>query len=197
MAETNVSTPPPRKRHGVLRVIGWILGILIVLVVVAYFIGTSSAFLKGVILPRVSKSMNAQITVSDASISPFSRVVLHDVKVQTTGSEPLVTVPEVRLRYSLMDIIGGHINVDEVTLSSPTIVLVQNPDGTSNLDPILKGQKQQPQKPQAPSKPSKPTQIDIRKVALTDGTFRQVKLYAGNHKDVTEISHLNLKVTNL
>ncbi|HTL18829.1 MAG TPA: AsmA family protein [Patescibacteria group bacterium] len=196
MAETNVSTPPPRKRHGVLRVIGWILGILIVLVVVAYFIGTSSAFLKGVILPRVSKSMNAQITVSDASISPFSRVVLHDVKVQTTGSEPLVTVPEVRLRYSLMDIIGGHINVDEVTLSSPTIVLVQNPDGTSNLDPILKSQKQE-EKPSKPSTPSKPLQINVKKVELTDATIRQIKLYKGGNRDLTELSHVNLGLDNL
>jgi len=149
MADTNVSSPAPRKRHGFLRAIGFIFLILIVLLVVAYFVGTSSAFFRGMILPKVSKAMNAQVTVSDASISPFSHVVLHDLKVQTTGSEPLVTAPEVRLRYSLFDIIGGHINVEEVTLSSPTLTLVQNPDGTSNLDPILQSQK-------AESKPSKP-----------------------------------------
>ena len=83
---------------------------------VAYFVATSSAFFKGVILPRASKALNATITVSDASVSPFRQVVLHNLKVQTAGSEPLVTAPEVRLRYSLMDILGGNIHVDEATL---------------------------------------------------------------------------------
>ncbi len=195
MADTNVSSPAPRKRGGLLRAIAWILGILILLLVVVYFVGTSSAFLKGVILPRVSKAINAQITVSDASISPFKQVVLHDLKVQTTGTEPLVTAPEVRLRYSLMDIIGGHINVDEVTLTSPTIVLVQNPDGTSNLDPLLQSQKKE-EKPSQPAS-AKPAQVRIQKVALTEGTLRQIKLYKGGNKDTTEVSHLNVTLENL
>src|SRR5262249_37586367 len=155
------------------------VGILIVLLVVVYFVGTSAAFLKGVILPKASKSLNATITVSDASISPFKEVVLKDLKIQTTGTDPLVSAPEARLRYSLMDIIGGKSNVDEVTLTSPTVVLVQNTDGTSNLDPILNSQKGQPEKPKEPSKPSKPPQVNVKKIALTDATVRQVKLYKG------------------
>jgi uncharacterized protein involved in outer membrane biogenesis len=196
MAEANISSSAPRKPRGWLRIFALILGLLVVLLIVGYFVGTSSAFLKGFILPRVSKSLNAQVTVADASISPFSQVVLHDLKVQTTGPDPLVTAPEVRLRYSLMDIIGGHINVDEVTLTSPTVVLVQNPDGTSNLDPILKSQKKQ-QEPPKPSGVSKPLQINVKKVALTDGTVRQIKLYKGNNSDVTELSHVNISLDNL
>ena len=196
MADTNVSSPAPRKRRSWLRAIVWVLGILVVLVVVVYFVATSSAFLKAMILPKVSKAINAEVTVSDASISPFSQVVLHNLKVQTTGSEPLVTAPEVRLRYSLVDIIGGHINVDEISLTSPTVVLVQNPDGTSNLDPILESQKKQPEKAK-PSAPSKPLQINVKKVALTDATVRQVKLYKGNNQDVTELSHVNVTLDNL
>ena len=72
MAETNTkaSTPAPRKRHGFLRFLAWFLGIFIILLVVLYFVGTSSGFLKGVVLPRVGKSINSDVTVSDASISP-------------------------------------------------------------------------------------------------------------------------------
>src|ERR1035441_8603129 len=105
MTDTTVKTPAPRKRRGWLRAVAWVFGLLIVLLVVVYFVATSGAFFKGVILPRVSKTMGAEVTVSEASISPFKQVVLHNLKVQTTGAEPLVTVPEVRLRYSLMDII--------------------------------------------------------------------------------------------
>ena len=196
MANTTVNPPAPRKRGGFLRAIAWILGILVLLVVVVYFVATSSAFFKGVILPKVSKAMNAQVTVSDASVSPFKQVVLHDLKVQTTGPDPLLTAPEVRLRYSLMDIIGGHINVDEVALTSPTIVIIQNPDGTSNLDPLLQTQKKE-EKPTKPSTPSKTPQVKIQKLALTDGTLRQVKLYKGGNRDSAEVSHLNVTLENV
>jgi len=196
MADATVTTPAPRKRRGWVRVIGWMFGILLVLIIVAYFVGTSSAFFKGVILPKISAALNATVTVSDASIHPFSEVVLSNLKVQTTG-EPLVSVSEVRARYSLMDIIRGNIHVDEVALNAPTVVLVQNPDGTSNLDPILKAMQQQPAKPKAEAKPSKPAQIDIRKVAVSDATIRQVKLYAGNHRELAELAHVNLTVTDL
>jgi len=175
----------------------WALAVLVVLAIAGYFVVTSAAFLKGVILPRVGAAVNANITVSDATISPFHEVILQNLKVQTTGTDPLVTAPEVRLVYSLGKIIGGNIAVDEITLTSPTVTLVQNPDGTSNLDPILKALNQAPQKPSAPAQPSKPPQIDIKKIALTDGTIRQVKLYGGNHQDVVAVSHLNVNLADL
>jgi hypothetical protein len=86
-----------RPRWG--RRIGIAVGILVLLLVVIYFVATSSAFLKGVILPRAGKSLNAQITVDDASISPFSQVILKNFRLKTTGTEPLVSANEVRLRY--------------------------------------------------------------------------------------------------
>jgi uncharacterized protein involved in outer membrane biogenesis len=143
MADTISVTPAPRKRRVWLRALAAVFAVLIVLLVVVYFVATSSGFLTGVILPRVSKAVNAQITVSDASISPFSQVVLRGLKVQTTGPEPLVSAAEVRLRYSLMDIIKGNIRVEEVTVTAPTVCLIQNADGTSNLDPLLKAQLKQ------------------------------------------------------
>ena len=139
MTDTTVGTPAPRKRRGWLRAIAWVFGILIVLLVAVYLVATSGAFFKGVILPRVSKAMNAEVTVSDASISPFKQVVLHNLKVQTTGAEPLVTAAEVRLRYSLMAILGGNIRVDEIALSSPTVVLVENADGSQQPRPDPEG----------------------------------------------------------
>ena len=190
---------PSKKRFSWLRLLAWIFGSLLVLLVVAYFVGTSAAFLKGVILPKVGKAVNAEITVSDATISPFSQVILKDLKVKTTGSEPLVSASEVRLRYSLMAIIRGNIQVEEVTLVSPTIVLVKNADGTSNLDPLLKSQPTTATKTttSTTTKSSAPLQIDIKKIALTDATIRNETLYAGGQKDVAEISKVNVSVENV
>jgi uncharacterized protein involved in outer membrane biogenesis len=195
MADATTTSPVRPKKRRWLRLLGWVFGILILLLVVGYFVGTSSSFFKGVILPKVSASLNATVTVSDASVSPFKQVVLRDLKVQTTGTEPLVAAAEVRLRYNLMDIIGGNIHVDEAALVSPTINLIENPDRTSNLDPILKSPKQKPQP--EPTKPSKPPQIDIRKVSLSEGTIRQVKLYKNGNRDQTELSHINVTAENL
>src|SRR5215467_11214699 len=99
MPDTIVSSPSPRKPRRGLRLVVWTLGVLILLLVVVYFVGTSSAFFKGIILPRVSKALNANVTVADASISPFKQVVLHNLKVQLGDQEALISAPEVRARY--------------------------------------------------------------------------------------------------
>src|SRR5258706_5748072 len=193
---TLVTAPAPRPRRRWLRTLLWIVGLFMVLLVVVYFVGTSSVFFQAVILPRVSKSLHTNITVSDASISPFKEVILHNLKVRTTGEEPLVTAPEVRARYRLMNIIGGNIDVDEITLASPTITLVENPDGSSNLDPITKSQKAQPAE-KKPAKASSTTHIDLKKLALSGATIRKVKNYPGGNRDLIELSNVNITMDDL
>ncbi|MEY2466427.1 MAG: hypothetical protein QOD03_948, partial [Verrucomicrobiota bacterium] len=63
MADTKEVSPPQKRRRG-LRVVLWIFLTLLVLLVVGFFIATSSAFFKSVVLPRVGASLNADITVS-------------------------------------------------------------------------------------------------------------------------------------
>jgi uncharacterized protein involved in outer membrane biogenesis len=180
-----------RPRWG--RWIGIAFGILVLLLVIIYFVATSAAFLKGVILPRAGKSLNAQITVDDASISPFSQVVLKNFRLKTTGTEPLVSANEVRLRYSLMDIIRGHINVDEATLDTPTISIVKEADGSSNLDPLLKGEKKKEEK-----KPgNKKTNLDVKNVALKNGTVRITQKLKNGGPNTTELTGLNVALDQL
>src|SRR5437762_11706811 len=142
MADSPTSSSQPVKRRSWTRKLLIIGASFLVLLVVFYLVATSAAFLKGVVLPRVGKALNAEITVGDASLSPFSQVALRQLTIKTTGAEPLLQANEVRLRYSLWSIIGGKIKVDEVTLDSPAIQIVQNADGTSNLDPLLKKEAQ-------------------------------------------------------
>ena len=89
-----------RPRWG--RRLGIAAAVLVILLVAVYFTATSALFLKGFILPRAGKAVNAEITVEDASISPFSSVVLKNLRLRTTGTEPLLTAGEVRLRYGLL-----------------------------------------------------------------------------------------------
>ena len=161
MANTTIATPPRKKRRG-WRILILVAGLLIVLIVAAGFIVTSPAFLKRVILPRISQALNTDVTVSGATIHPFSEIELRDLKVQAKGREPVVTAPEIRVRYHLRDILGGNIHVDEITLLSPTVKLVENPDGSSNLDPLLKALKGKPSGTKAPRRrPDRPSRCKL------------------------------------
>ena len=75
--------------------------------VVAYFVVTSSGFIKRVILPRVSAAIHADVTVTDISVHPFSKITVRGLKVQAKGQEPVITAPEVRASYSLWSILRG------------------------------------------------------------------------------------------
>lgn len=195
MTDTPTAQGPP-KRRGWLRKLIWVAGTLLILLVVFYFVATSSAFFKGVILPKISKALNATVTVEEASISPFSQVVLRNLQVRTTGAEPLVTAAELRARYSLWKILRGTIQVEEVVLASPVVQIIKNADGTSNLDPILKTEKKSPEaKPSSSS--SKPPQIDIRKLALNNATVRMVQHHKAGGRDVTELSNVTLTMADL
>jgi hypothetical protein len=191
------TAPPPRKRRRGLKIFGTILGIIVLLLVVAYFVGTSEGFVKSVILPRVSKSMNATITTEHASISPFSHVRFQNLKIITTGNEPLLSAQDVDATYSLMKMIRGDIAVQKVEIVSPVIQIIQNADGTSNVDPLTKSKEKEQKGPSKPSKASKPPRLDIQQVELRNATVRQMKNLKGGGRDLTEISNLNLTLNNL
>ncbi len=194
MDKPTITLPSTPKRRRWFRSLAWIFGVLVLLLVAAYFVGTSAAFFKGVILPRVGQSIHATVTVTDASISPFSEVVLGNLKVMTSGEEPLVSAAEVSARYSLMDILRGNIHVDDVTLSSATVIVVENPDGTHNYDPLLKapGEKPKEPKPAVASQATKPPRLDVRRIAFKDATVRQIKRYKTGTRDVRELGHVDI-----
>src|SRR5262245_1535640 len=169
-----------------------ILAIVTALLVIGYFVVTSTAFRKGVILPRVGQSLGADITVQDASISPFSQVTLRKLVVKTSGLEPLVMADEVRARYDLLAILRGTIRVHEVTLLSPDVRIVREPDGQSNLDPLLtKGGK-----PPGPGS-KQPSQLDVQNISLKNGHLLQLKKQKSGSAETTEFSNLDLSVDRL
>jgi len=190
-----LSSSEPRRRSSWRRKLLFICGGLLVLLVVAYFVLTSSAFFKGVILPRVGRAVGGEVTVADASISPFSQVILRRLTVKTTGTEPLLKAEEVRLRYGLLPILGGTIKVDEITIASPIVQIVENADGTCNLDPLWKKKPSSPAK-QTPA-PSKPPQVDLKNFTLKNATIRRVKHLKDGGLEVAELNNVNITLNQL
>ncbi|MDB6038470.1 MAG: putative assembly protein, partial [Verrucomicrobiales bacterium] len=141
---------------------------------------------------RVGKSMNSDLKVETLSLSPFSEVHLTGLKLQPNGKEPLLTAAEAHVRYNLMDIIRGTIRVDEVTLVSPVIELIKNPDGTSNLDPITQGSS----KEKKASEPKK-LQLAIKNISLKNGTVRITEKLKDGGTKTTELGNLNVTLDQL
>ncbi|MGA2179033.1 MAG: AsmA family protein [Verrucomicrobiota bacterium] len=176
----------------------WVAGVLVILTLVGYLVVTSSGFIKRVILPRVSAAIHADVTVTDISVHPFSKITVRGLKVQAKGQEPVITAPEVRASYSLWSILRGKPRISEIVLMSPTVNLIENPDGSSNWDALqASGKKPSESKPSRPGKTSKPAQIEVRKATLSNATFRKTKNYPGNRRDSLEVGNVNVMLASL
>lgn len=197
-ATTDAAKPGPRKRVSWWRIVAWCGGLLLVLLVTLFFVATSSSFLQSRILPRVSEAIHANVTVSSAEIHPFSEIILHDLKVQQTNQPALLTAHLVRVRYHLWDVLGGKIRVDEADLDSPTIQIVENPDGSGNLSAWEKSQKKSTGAKSTPAKKSsKPPDIDIRKVTISNASVLLIQNHDAGTRDLAELTNVSLTVTGV
>jgi hypothetical protein len=167
---------------------------LTALLVVAYFVLTSSAFLKAVVLPRAGKAMKATVTADDIALSPFSSLRLRNLKVQTTGEAPLLHAEEVLVRYKLFSVVRGRIVVPEILLVRPEVTIVKSADGRSNLDPLMAGAESTPAP--APGK-SAELVLDLQKVTIRDGALAYIDRRAGGGSQSSTITNLNLTLTEL
>ena len=198
MTDSTSQTRPP-KRGGWKKKLLWLAVGLLLLLVGAFFLLTSATFVKGVVLPKVGAALNADLAVADLEVSPFSKVFMRDVKFTPKGATPLFTAQEVRLRYSLMAILGGKLTIEEFTVASPVVTVVVNADGTSNLDPLTQAQKAGGKAPAKPTtaKSSAAPKLDITSVALKNATIRYTKNFKGGGHEVVELANANLTLSNL
>jgi len=178
------------------RRLGISIAVLVALLLVLYFVGTSSAFVKKVIVPQAGKALNADISLSSAQVSPFSKVILREVKITPKGAETLLTADEIIARFSLWSIIRGTIAVEAVAVVAPVITVVENADGTRNIDPLLKAQAQKPKQEQVEAESGQPLQVDIKSVTIKNATLRYLKRNKDG-QDTVELSSANLALTDL
>lgn len=199
MTKTVSSTvnPEPIKRGGRwLPKLAIAVAALFALLMVVYFVVTSGAFFKGIILPRIGRAIGADFSVADASISPFKRIVLRGLRVQLHGQQPLLAAAELRADYSLFAVMRGTINIAELTFERPELTVVQNADGTSNLDPIRNALAKKPAPP-VERKPAKPLQLDIGTIAIKDGAVRLVMRAADGRENVFGLTNLAVTIAGV
>lgn len=148
--------------------------VAVILMVVGWFILTSGAVIKTMVLPRVASAIHADLTVDDVSLSPFSGIELTNLKLAPAGGKPIVEAQRADVKYHLFQLIGGTIAVDQVELVQPRITVRQRADGGSDVQDWLaslsKGTNAAATQP-AGSGGGKPPQLAIGKVAVKDGAL--------------------------
>jgi hypothetical protein len=199
MAEIKFKVAEPRrKKFRWLRFFAALTILLVILIVVAFFLVTNPAFIHDVVLPRVGRAVNANITASDISFSPFKQIIFRDLKVQAVGQAPVFAAAEMNVRYRLWDILHGNIHVDEVALDSLTVEIVENPDGSRNVDPLLKalcGKPGEVSKPKPAS--AKTPQLDVGQVTLRNVRLVEIKNFGDGQSNVMELTNLDFSLSNL
>ncbi|MBI4658514.1 MAG: AsmA family protein [Verrucomicrobia bacterium] len=182
------------KRSSWLRKLAVVAGSLAFLIVVLYFVATSSAFVKSFVLPRVGKALGADLTVANLSLSPFSQVILQNVRVHTRGTEPLLTADEANIRYDLFAILRGDLKLQEVSLVGPQVHIVTEADGTSNLDPLLKRELSQPGRT---AESVEPIRLDARNLSLKNANLRMITKQKDGATQVIAAENMTLALDQL
>lgn len=176
-----------------LRRLGKIALLAVAALVVLYFAVTSGPFLKAVVLPRVGKTLGAKVVASEISLSPFSKLHLKQVKVTTTGANPVFAADEVLVRYRLGALLRGDLIVPQISLVAPKFDVVLQPDGTSNLDPLLA----RPTATTTAPPRTEPLQLRIDRLQVTQATLRCSRVQPNQASEISEITNLDLTVENL
>ncbi len=185
----------PRRPRRLLRKLLLLATGCLVLLVGLYFVVTSAAFFKRVILPRASATLGAEVTAADASISPFSQIHLRQLKIQARGAEPWLQVEELRLRYSLLQILRGTLHVEEFLVASPVIQVIENADGSHNLGTLLA----QPEPPPTATPPTDagPPRVSLKNIALKNATIRLIRNLQDGSRETAELTGVQVTLDQL
>ncbi len=173
----------------------WILTSVLLILVATWFVITSSAFVRAVVLPRLSAATGCDLTVEDISLSPFSQVTLRRLRLSPPGSETLLTVESVRVRYDGLGFLRGSIRIHEVSIEAPVLTVVETADGKSNLDRLLSSLDSGAKTPGNAA--SVPPKIDVANISIRNATLRKTRPAGLAGSQVLELSSLNVALDHL
>ncbi len=115
------------------------------------------------VLASVHPLPGITIQVGGAKGNTFSWLEVRDVRLTDAKGDVPLSVASLRVRYSLASLLGGRVELREVILSRPRMVLQQRPDGSWDLPQLSK--------PKADSTPSAPPKIGIYSFSVAEGTI--------------------------
>lgn len=194
MTQASTKDHPRSGKTG--KILALSAGVLILCLVLGYFVATSSAVLKSVLLPKAGAALGATVEAGEISLSPFSEVVIRGLKIKTTGTEPLLGADVIRARYDLFALLRGDIKISEAVIESPRIHAEQNLDGTSNWSPLLKALQGAPTTPSPSATASPAPKLNIGSVKLSKLDLTYIKRLTNGVQQVS-INDLDLNISSI
>lgn len=134
------------------KIIGVVVALLVVavigLVVVAHFVITPER-VRARVIPLAEKALHRNVELKGIDISIFSGISLKGFEIaEADGKTPFVSADAAILKYKLMPLLHGRVEVDEIGLSHPKVRVVRMPDGSFNFsDLIPSGNREKNKKP--------------------------------------------------
>ena len=177
------------------KIVGIAILSLIVLVVLAYCIVTSSSFLRRFVLPKIGTAIHASITADGIRLSPFSSLEIENLQVTTTPPTPLLQVKSLRATYSLRDILRGRLTIDTLAIENGVLDLQGTSSGGSNLDPILAAGSTASSK--NPSAAPRPLDLNISSISLKNCSVRRSQADARGGLETFSASNVVMSIASL
>jgi AsmA protein len=174
-----------------LTVIGVLIILLMLIVVIVPFFVDLNTY-KAQYLPIVEEALNRKVTLQNIRLTILPRIGVHitgvsvmDDPLFSTG--PFASVGGLDLGLKLGPLIRGRVEVDEIIIREPTIVVIKNSLGLLNVSTIGKQGPAKAPEPPGPEAAKGPlhalTLLAVDKLALTDGQVTYSDRSSGKSAD--------------
>ena len=120
-------------------------------------------WLRGFIVRQADDYVNGRLSIGGLSGNLFFGVELENVLL-TMGGEPVVSVKDIGLDYSVFDFISRGVVLDDIRLNRPTVRIERTGDGW-NLGRLLKERRREADR-EGPGLP-----VSIGEIGISDGTL--------------------------
>ena len=185
------------------RTLKWIgiaiLGVIVILLVVPFLIPVNK--FRPTIEAKASQALGRKVQLGDPSLSILGGSLgIDNLSISDDpkfNSEPFLTAKKVKVGVELIPLIfSQQVNVTEVTIENPQVMMLKDPSGKWNFSSIG-GSSARAEKKPAPSSGSSSNMaesVSIKKLALEDG---QITLGNTNSKKRTVYTKVNLTASDV
>jgi len=189
-------SPLPKRKRGWIRILLWlVVAGLIGLVVLIALLPTilSSGPITRRIAAGASESLDRDVRIGDFSLGWRSGLKLTDVSVTERDGAPFASLKSLSCDLGIMALVRGRIEVRDLSLVEPKLVVRRDKEGHLNIDDLLNpakepGEERPPeQEPPAHEGPIKLPDTSIR-AAVVNGVFEFEDLKTGETVSVRDFS---------
>lgn len=159
--------------------LGLVVLLVTVVVGVVVYVRTESfrVLVRDQLVTAADGALRGELTVGAVEGSIWSHITLRDVRLGLEG-EDLLVAPEVRLRYALVPLLRGRLEVTGVEVVDPVVRARQDADGVWNLATALESTG--PAAPPPPKTESSALPIDVSIAGIDLGSGRIELALAGD-----------------